>query len=128
MPDLTPIHGMLRYLVLLAGFAAAFYALAGWARAREFDRTSRILGAAFTGLLDLQVLIGVLNLLSRPFRPVLFGHIAMMLVALGVAHAATFRSKRLPPSANALRFQFLGIVIALGLVMAGIMALGRGAV
>ena len=126
MPDLLPFHSGLRYLVLLAGFAAAAYALTRWAQGRQFDSTARILGAAFTGLLDLQVIAGVLTLLGREFQPIMFGHITMMIVAMGVAHVATFRSKRLPPSRDALRFQFIGIGIAVGLVIAGIMALGRG--
>ena len=126
MPDLLPFHSGLRYLVLLAGFAAAAYALARWAQKREFDRNARIFGAVYTGLLDLQVLVGVITLLGREFQPILFGHIAMMVVAMVVAHVATFRSRRLPPSREALRFQFIGIGISLGLIFAGIMALGRG--
>ena len=64
--------------------------------------------------------------MAREFQPILFGHIAMMVVAMVVAHVATFRSRRLPPSREALRFQFIGIGISLGLIFAGIMALGRG--
>ena len=122
--SLIGLHSILRYLVLLAGLVAMSYALVGWARDRTFDRNARLLGAIFTGLLDLQVLLGVLLLVALPFRPILFGHISMMVIALGVAHVATFRSRRLPPSRQALRFQFVGIMIALGLIAAGIMALG----
>ena len=125
MPDLTGVHSLLRYFVLLAGVVAGGYALVGWARNRTFDRNARILGAIYTGLLDLQVLLGVLLLTTRPFRPILFGHIAMMLVALGAAHVASARSKRLPPSRQALRFQLTGIAVSLGLIAAGIMALGQ---
>lgn len=126
MPDfIFNLHSGLRYLVLFAGVVAALYALAGWARSRTFDARGRMFGAIFTGLLDLQVLIGILTLFVRPFYGALMGHLTMMVVAVVVAHLVSVRVRRGPASREKFRLQAIGILITIGIIAAGIMAIGR---
>ena len=56
--SLLHVHGFLRWLILLAGFAAVTTAFSGWNGLRLWTRKTRIPGLAFVGLLDLQLLLG----------------------------------------------------------------------
>ncbi|HEX2191163.1 MAG TPA: hypothetical protein VHG51_19800, partial [Longimicrobiaceae bacterium] len=86
-------HSGVRYLVLLAGLLAVLYLAFGWATGRPYDRAARVLGAVFTGTLDLQVLLGILLLFVRPFYGALMGHVVMMLLALIAAHGFSVYSR-----------------------------------
>lgn len=121
-------HSGLRYLVLLAGVAAALYALVGWMRGLRFGRTGRVLGRVFIGLLDLQVVLGLLLLVVIPFYPQLIGHIVMMVLAAAAAHTFSVVQKRRPPERRSFAFQFAGLALALVLIVGGILAIGRSVV
>ena len=85
----------------------------------------RILSAAFTGLLDLMILLGVTLLFTGMFYPQLGGHIVMMILAAAVAHIVHGVMKRRPPEAQTYTPHLVGTLVALGLIAAGIMAIGR---
>ena len=87
-------HSGIRYLVFLAAFAALAYLLAGMVRGIEFDKLARILTAAYTGLLDLQVLLGIILWLLISSYPALLGHVVMMLGAATAAHMGSILNKR----------------------------------
>jgi len=52
-------HSWLRWFVLLVGLVAIARAIVGRSSGRPWDRADDRLGAAFVGLLDLQLLIGL---------------------------------------------------------------------
>lgn len=118
-------HSGLRYLVLLAGLAAFGYTLVAAIRSRPWDRGGRILLASYTGLLDLQVLIGLVLVFLRPFYPMLWGHILMMVLAALVAHVASRFNRKRPPERKSHMTAALGAGGSLVLIVAGIAALGR---
>ena len=57
-------HSGLRFLVLLAAVAALVVQALGVFGRRAYGRPSRISMAAFTGLLDLQMLLGIAMLVA----------------------------------------------------------------
>ena len=118
-------HSGLRYLVLLLGIAVIVYAAYGLATKREYDKTMRILGAAFTGMLDLTVLFGFAALFVGQFYPQLGGHIVMMVLALVVAHVVSIVMKRRPPEQRTYAPHLVSALIVLGIVAAGIVSIGR---
>lgn len=118
-------HSGLRYLVLLAGILALGYSLVAMLRNRPWDRTGRVLLMSFVGLLDLQVLIGLVLVFVRVFYPALWGHLVMMVLAAVVAHVAAGLNKRRPPEGRSHRVAVLGSAGALILVIGGITAIGR---
>ncbi|MDX1647671.1 MAG: hypothetical protein R3304_11045 [Longimicrobiales bacterium] len=118
-------HAGFRYLVLLAGLAVIVYAVWGMATGREYDQRMRVLSALFTGSLDLTILFGVALLFTGMFYPQLGGHIVMMVLAAAVAHVVHGVMKRRPPDKQSFAPHVVGAVVALGLVVAGIMAIGR---
>lgn len=118
-------HSGLRYLVLLAGLASFGYSLIAAVRNRPWDRPGRILLAAFTGLLDLQVLIGLVLVFVWAFYPALWGHIVMMVLAALVAHLASRFNRKRPPERRSQMTAALGAAGALVLIVGGIAAIGR---
>ena len=118
-------HSGLRYLVLLTGVLVLGYAGYGQATKREYDKTMRILAAVFTGAIDLTVLFGVAHLFSGVFYPQLSGHIASMVLAATVAHVVSAVMKRRPVAERTFLPHIVGTLVVLGLVVVGIMAIGR---
>jgi hypothetical protein len=116
-------HSGLRYLVLLAGLLAILYALYGLATRRPFDKPGRILATAYIGLVDLQVLLGLVLLVLWPYYPALIGHIVMMVLAAAVAHGAQVanRKKAVPGFALPLA----GVAGSLLLIVGGILSIGK---
>ena len=118
-------HSGFRYLVLLAGILVIGYATYGLATKRSYDPTMRVLGATFTGLVDLTALLGFATLLAGTFYPQLGGHIVTMVLAAVVAHVVSYVMKRRPPEARTFVPHLVGTLIVLGLIATGIMAIGR---
>ena len=83
---LLSAHSGLRYLVLLLGLAVIGYAAYGLVTKRPYDQRMRILSAAFTGTLDLQVVLGLAYLFTSSFYPQLAGHLVMMVLAVAISH------------------------------------------
>jgi hypothetical protein len=124
MTALYHAHSGLRYLVLLAAVVAILalaYALASGRGARA----ARILPAVFTGLLDLQILLGIGLVMGGVFPDAAVGHLVMMVLAALVAHGASLLGKRASSVRREQVVRLAGIVIALALIIGGIMALGR---
>lgn len=118
-------HSGLRYLVLLAGLAVIVYALHGMLTGRAYDTRMRVLSAVFTGLIDLMILLGAALLFTGMFYPQLGGHIVTMVIAAAVAHIVHGVVKRRPPEERSYAPHLVGAIVALGLIAAGIMAIGR---
>jgi hypothetical protein len=120
-------HSGLRYLVLLMGLIAIAYFAYGLATKRPVDKTVRILGSSFVGLLDLQILLGILLLgTGWPFYPALWGHLVMMLLAAGLTHALLVVNRRRPNPGYVL--PLIAVAGAFVLIIGGILAIGRSLV
>lgn len=124
MNILFQAHSGLRYLVLLVGVVALAYFVSGLATKRPVDKGVRILGAAFTGLLDLQVLLGLAMVAMGRFSPQLIGHLVMMLGAVTVTHVLLVLNRKRPTPGYVL--PAVAVAVALALISGGIMAIGRG--
>jgi hypothetical protein len=117
-------HSGLRYLVLLMGLIAIAYFAFGLATKRPVDKSVRIIGSSFVGLLDLQIVLGILLLATGwPFYPKLWGHLVMMGLAAGLAHALLVVNRKRPNPGYLL--PLLAVAGAFILVIGGILAIGR---
>jgi hypothetical protein len=124
MNFLFQAHSGLRYLVLLVGLAALSYFLSGLATKRPIDKGVRILGSAFTGLLDLQVVLGIIMVAMGRYYPQLIGHIVMMLLAAVETHVLLVLNRKRPNPGYLL--PLIAVAVALALIAGGVMAIGRG--
>ena len=118
-------HSGLRYLVLLAGVLSFGYSLLALARKRPWDRPGRILLSAFVGVMDLQLLLGLILVFVRNFYPALWGHITLMVLAVAVGHVASVVNRRRPPERQSHAVAAIGVAGALLLIVGGIVAIGR---
>ena len=130
-------HSWLRYAVLAAGIALLVVSLRAWRAARPWSAPEERLQKAFLGLLDTQMLLGlllyfVLSPLAAAARADLgaamkiaelrfFGveHIVTMLIAVVVAHVGRVRGKRREGSARQ-RTTFITQVVWLVLTLLAI--------
>ncbi|MDH3222998.1 MAG: hypothetical protein OEO23_04715 [Gemmatimonadota bacterium] len=119
-------HSGIRFLVLLAGLVVILYGLWGWTAKRPYTPLMSRLASAFTGLLDLQILIGVGVLFTRPFGTQLIGHLIMSVLAAAVAHVTTSVVRKRPDDQKTFAPHVVGAALALALIAGGIMAIGRG--
>jgi hypothetical protein len=118
-------HSGLRYLVLLAGVASFLYSIVAAVSNRPWDRGGRVIFTAFVGLLDLQVLLGLILVFVWPFYPALWGHIVLMVLAAAAAHFTSIVNRRRPPEQRKHLTAALGAAGAVVLVVGGIAAIGR---
>jgi hypothetical protein len=126
LTGLLHAHSGLRYLVLLAAVVTLVMAVAGLVTRRPYGKDIRIPATAFAGLLHLQVLLGFAVAVSGRFYPSLIGHIFLMLFAAVVAQVPLSVMRRRPPEARTHIPHLLSTVVALGLIWAGVAAIGRG--
>jgi hypothetical protein len=118
-------HSGLRYLVLLAGIVAALVFAYGLIARRPVG-AARGLTSAFTGLLDLQILLGLGLVIGGVFYGALIGHLVTMLLAAVAAHVSAVMARRATDERRALVIRLVGVVLTLALIAAGITAIGRG--
>lgn len=118
-------HSGVRYLVLLAGVVAVAYLGQAAARSEPLSRGSRAVMSAFTGLLDLQILLGLLQLTVVPFYGALAGHLVLMFAAAFVGHAVIIANRNRPPERQSNALLLAGALATLVLILLGIMAIGR---
>lgn len=126
LTGLLQLHSGLRYLVLLAGVVALAYALFAVFTSRPYDRGIRATGAAFAGLLHLQVLLGFILVVSGRFAPALVGHIFMMLFAAVIAQIPLSVMRRRPPETRTTLPHLVAVTVSLALIWGGVLAIGRG--
>lgn len=118
-------HSGLRYLVLLAALVALVVLVRGLTGGRPYDRTARIAAAAFTGLLHLQVLLGILLVVLGIWYPALMGHVTMMILAAAAAQILTVWGKKEADPKRGHTLSLAGVGVALLLILGGIAAIGR---
>ena len=123
MSALFGAHSGLRYLVLLAGFAAEIVFALGLVQKTPFSKQARIVGSVFAGLLDLQILLGTILVAMGLYTPKAIGHIVMMVVATTVTHATFIRNRKQATPGYLL--PLIGVSGAMALIIGGIFALGR---
>ena len=127
MGILLAIHSILRWAIVLVGLVVILNALIGWARARAYGSRERGLLSAFSGLMDLQVTIGLLYFLITGFGGAGFPmfrieHMITMLVAAVVAHSPAMFKK----AANRFAVALYAVLGAMILVVIGVALLPGG--
>ena len=124
MNILFSAHSGLRYLVLLVALAALTTLAYSVATGRSV-RPARILANSFAGLLDLQIVLGIGLMMGGIFPDAVTGHLMLMVLAAIVTHAAFIIGQQSSSDRRELAVRLGGIVLALVLIVAGIMAIGQ---
>lgn len=127
MGFILTLHGELRWLVALVAVIALVKFLVGWLGKTEFQRLDRILLAATTGLLDLNLLLGIILLigLGGGFPRHRLEHALTMIIAVVVMHSSS-RWRNNSSSMVKFRNGFLTVLVATILVFVGVVRLRGG--
>ena len=130
-PTVLALHSWLRWVVLIVGLVALVRGVAGWAAGRPWSRGDNAVSAAFVGVLDLQLLIGLLlyawlspitwtafsdmggAMRNSMLRFWAVEHLFGMLIAIAVAHVGRARLRRAPVDARRHRTVAVSVGIAL---------------
>ena len=127
MAILLEIHSSLRWIIVVVGLIAVIKFLIGMVRKEGFGKMDRGLSSGFSGLIDLQVTLGLLYFLitgfgGMGFPPYRIEHLVTMLIAAVAGHAPAMFKKAANKHAVA-----LGAVLgALVLVYIGVARLPGG--
>ena len=129
MAFLLTIHSTLRWIIIVVAFLAVVKFALGWAMNSSFKGMDRGLAAGFSGLLDTQVLLGLIyfvwsGLDGSGFPGFRWEHMVIMLVAAALGHVPS----RLKALGDKQRFLYSVIAIlgALAMVYVGVMRLPGG--
>jgi len=128
MTILLTIHSILRWVIVLVALAAILKFALGLIQKQSYDKIARGLASGFAGLMDSQLLIGtVFFVWSGLAIEGGFGlrhrweHLAVMLVAVIVAHLPTMWKQR--DDQTRYRNGLVAILVSILLVVAGVFAL-----
>jgi hypothetical protein len=118
------LHSINRWVIVAVGVLAAIKFLIGWLGKRPYGPLDRALMGGFAGLLDLQVLLGIILLIGLGLERYQIEHAITMVVAVVLAHL----SIRWRNAADTTRFraQFILIALALLIIYAGVVTLPQG--
>jgi hypothetical protein len=128
MGILLVIHSILRWIIIIVGLIAVIKFLIGWVRKSEFGGMDRGLSSGFSGLIDLQVTLGLLYFLINGFAGAGFPsfrieHLVTMLIAAPAAHSPGMFKNR---PWNKFAVGFFAVLATLLLIYIGVSRLPGG--
>jgi len=123
------LHSLVRWAVVVVAVVALVKFALGWLRGGAFDRMARGLASGFSGLMDLQMLLGLISLFGsglsgEGFPMYRIEHAITMIVAVVVAHLPAMWRKQ----SDKVRYRntFFAVVGSLALIFVGIASLPQG--
>jgi hypothetical protein len=127
MAFVLELHSVIRWAIVVVGVVALVRFAAGWLRRSEFTKMDRGLSSGFSGLMDLQVTLGLVlffwsGLTGGGFPMFRIEHMTVMLVAAILGHLPAFMKK----SRNKFSIALAAVVGALLLVFVGVARLPGG--
>ncbi len=118
------IHRILGETLLLIALIGVILAVVGLVRRRSLGRVESVFGLIYAGLLDLQALLGLVQLIWRlivagpaVLTPAVILHPFVMVLALAVVHGTRNRRNSPPPAGH--RAQLLAYGLSLVLILIG---------
>jgi len=131
------LHNLLRWLVLVAGAYAVFKAIMGLSGNKAWEKGDKIAGSIFTGLIDLQLLLGFGLYFMSPIvksalanmsaamkdpsqRQFAVEHISIMIIAAILAHLGSIMSKRASSDTGKFRMAAIFYGLAMLTILYGI--------
>ena len=124
MDFIQTLHSINRWIIVVVAVIALIKFLIGWLRSASYQAADRGLMTGYTGLLDLQLLLGIILLIGLGLERYRIEHAVTMVIALILAHLSIlWRDK-----ADKVKFRnnFLAILIGILLIIAGVAVLPQG--
>ena len=118
------VHSIVRWIVVIVGVIVAVKFLIGWLQNGKFSSLDRRLSMAFSIAVDVQILIGLITLLTMGLTRERMEHAFVMILALVAVHLPM--RWRNAPDAVRFRNTLLSFVVALILIFIGVSLLPGG--
>ena len=127
MDFILTLHGLMRWLVAIAGIIAIIKFAIGWLSKADYQPIDKRIMSIFTIFLDINVLLGLILLfgMGDGFPANRLEHATTMILAVIVAHLSAIWRKS-PNSAVKFRNNLIVVLVALLLVFMGVMRLRGG--
>ena len=127
MTILLIIHSLLRWIIVLVAAALIARLAVGLVKKQAFDKTARTLTSVFSGLMDTQMLLGILlfvidGLTGAGFPAYRWAHAVTMVVAVIAAHLPSAWKKAEDNVRT--RNTLIAVAASLLIVLVGIVILG----
>lgn len=111
---MVAIHTLLGFFLLIASIFLAIWQILTWKAQVPF----RKIRSALLGLLDLQVLLGVITFILHPHQSGLFLlHPLLMIVAVGLAHVFTKENR--PARVRLRTYITMAVLLLIGVIAGG---------
>jgi hypothetical protein len=118
------VHSIVRWLVVLVGVIAAVRAVLVMT-GRPGNKMDRGLMSGFTGLMDLNVLLGLILIIGLgEWELVQIEHAVTNTIAVVVAHVFVARAKKIEDPKRKAQFHLLGVVVSLAIIVVGVALVG----
>ena len=124
MAFVLTLHSIVRWLVVIvAVIAVVRYALvmAGRAQPSGMDRG---LMSGYTGLLDVNVLLGLILIIGLGFTLPAIEHAVTNVVGVAVAHIFARRARKPTDEKAAARQRLIGVVVSILIIVVGVAIVG----
>jgi hypothetical protein len=124
MEFVLTVHSIVRWLVVIVAVITVVrcaLVMAGKAQSSEMDRG---LMSGYTGLLDLNVLLGLILIVGLGFTTQRIEHAVTNISGVVVAHFFAQRAKKMEDAALKARANLLGVVISLLIIVVGVALIG----
>jgi archaellum biogenesis protein FlaJ (TadC family) len=98
---ISTLHNIVRWVIVVFAAIALLRAYLGWLRKRDWTDTDRHIGVFFTSTLDLQLLLGIILIILGGLTELggfAYVHIALMFIAILLAHGGNVLSRRDNPA------------------------------
>lgn len=118
------VHSLVRWAVVVIGIIAAVRAVMvmGGQSSSKMDRG---LMSGFTGLMDLNVLLGAILIIGLgEWEMVQIEHAVTNIIGVVVAHIFVARARKIDNSKRQAQFHLLGIVVSLAIIVVGVALVG----
>jgi hypothetical protein len=127
MDFILTLHGLIRWLVAIAGIIAIIKFAFGWLSKADYKPIDKRIMTLFTTSLDINLLLGLILLfgLGGGFPANRLEHATTMILAVITAHLSAIWRKS-PNSAVKFRNNLIVVLIALLLIFMGVMRLRGG--
>ena len=127
MAFVLEIHGLVRWLVALIAIVAIVKFAMGWLRNMPFTSADRGIMSAYTGLMDLNLLLGLILLfgLGGGFPMHRIEHATTMILAVVVAHLSAIWKKS-DDAAKKFRNYLIVVVVSIVLIVMAVIRLRGG--
>lgn len=123
------IHSIVRWAIVVVAVVAMIKLGLGWLQGKKFEKMDRGLLSAFSGFMDLQVLLGLIYFIWNGlatdvgFPMFRIEHATTLILATAVSHLPARRWKDADDKTR-LRNSFFAVVVSVLLIIAGVATVG----